>query len=105
MMLLAPARRLAVLSPLFVGTLVLSTSAQAMNQEGHDDWMVDLPQAIEFWEALPEARPLPSRRCPVTPEMVAKNPYEQIPLTLQGCSSAELGGRDRLLTDKSASMP
>lgn len=67
-------------------TLAVSPSvAGAMNQEGHDDWMASLPHALVFMEAAPEARPLSSRRCPVTEKMLAANPYEQIPLPKHGC--------------------
>jgi len=68
----------------------ISTNAFAMNQEGHDDWMTDLPQAIALLAAIPEARPLPSRDCPVTPEMLANNPYEQIPLRRHRCPREHL---------------
>lgn len=59
--------------------------AMAMNWEGHDDWMLDYGMADVFMAAVPEARPLPSRDCPVTPDMAAKNPYEQIPLPRHRC--------------------
>lgn len=64
---------------------LLSTEAFAMNQEGHEDWMADFPHAIALLEAIPEARPLPSPDCPVSPEMLANNPYEQIPLPRHRC--------------------
>lgn len=64
---------------------LLSTEAFAMNQEGHEDWMSDFPHAIALLEAIPEARPLPSPDCPVSPEMLANNPYEQIPLPQHLC--------------------
>lgn len=63
-----------------------ATDAFAMNPEGHDGgWMTDFPPAIALLEAIPEARPLPSRNCPVTSEMLAKNTYEQIPLPRHRC--------------------
>jgi hypothetical protein len=64
------------------------SSAIAMNQEGHDDWMASLPHAQMLIEAIPEARPLPSRRCPVSAAMLASNPYEQIPLPQHRCARA-----------------
>lgn len=66
--------------------LAAASSGNAMNQEGHDDWMASLPHARILIEAIPEARPLPSRRCPVTAEMLASNPYEQIPLPQHRCA-------------------
>jgi hypothetical protein len=67
--------------------LVLGTSdAMAMNQEGHDGgWMTDFPPGLLLLEAIPEARPLPSARCPVSSAMLAVNPYEQIQLPRHGC--------------------
>jgi len=63
-----------------------STDSFAMNQEGHDGgWMTDFPPAIALLEAIPEARPLPSRNCPVSSEMLANNPYEQIRLPRHRC--------------------
>lgn len=60
--------------------------AEAMNQEGHDDdWITGFPPALQLLEAIPEARPLSSRSCPVTPEMIAANPYEQIQLPRHLC--------------------
>ncbi len=59
--------------------------AMAMNWEGHDDWMLDYGMADVFRAAVPEARPPPARDCPVTPEMAANNPYEQIPLPRHRC--------------------
>ena len=81
-------RGLSVISVLDALPFILSTGALAMNPEGHDgDWMTDFPPAIALLEAIPEARPLPSRRCPVSPEMLANNPYEQIPLPRHRCPS------------------
>lgn len=70
------------------GTLLstVSTAALAMNPEGHDGgWMSDFPPAIALLEAIPEARPLPTRICPVTADMLARNQYEQIPLPRHRC--------------------
>jgi hypothetical protein len=82
-----------------------ASPVQAMNQEGHDDWMVDLPQAIALWEALPEARPLPVRRCPVTPEAAAQNPYEQIPLPRHRCPGRAGSASVKPLTGTAISAP
>ncbi|MCB1378038.1 MAG: hypothetical protein KDK89_06685 [Alphaproteobacteria bacterium] len=65
--------------------LGISNPALAMNWEGHDDWMLDFPPASALREAIPEARPLPSRDCPTTAEQAAANRYEQIPLPRHRC--------------------
>ena len=70
-----------------------ATNGFAMNQEGHEDWMIDFPHAIALLEAIPEARPLPSHRCPVSPEMLANNPYEQIPLPRHRCPTDQSPAR------------
>lgn len=59
--------------------------AMAMNWEGHDDWWTDFAPAVQLMEAMPHARPLPSRDCPVTHEAAEQNPYEQIPLPQHNC--------------------
>ena len=60
----------------------------AMNWEGHDDWMLTFAPAFRLEEFAPDARPLPSRDCPVTPEQAARNPYEQIPLPQHKCPAS-----------------
>jgi hypothetical protein len=56
-----------------------------MNWEGHDDWMLSFAPDFTLEAFMPEARPLPPRDCPVTPETAARNPYEQIPLPRHNC--------------------
>lgn len=63
--------------------------ALAMNWEGHEGYMEGFPPGEELRKAIPEARPLPSPDCPVTPEMVERNPYEQIPLPRHRCPPRE----------------
>ena len=65
--------------------LLWPVPAMAMNWEGHDDWMLDFEPALALMKAIPAARPLPSRDCPVTAEAAAKNHYEQIPLRRHNC--------------------
>ena len=72
---------------LLAGLLALMPSVSlAMNWEGHDDWMLDNPAAIELQAAQPETpEPLDSYRdCR---EAAIDNPYEQIPLTVRKCRS------------------
>lgn len=58
--------------------------AIAMNWEGHDDWMADLPAAIELQEATTPAV-LPLRRSPACRADVPRNAYDQIPLATDMC--------------------
>jgi len=62
--------------------------ALAMNWEGHDGYMEGFPPGELLRAAVPEAKPLPSPDCPVTPELAAENPYEQIPLPRHHCPPA-----------------
>ena len=74
--------RLALLLPLVAGNAM---SAAAMNWEGHDEQLKDVP-GIEAFSAGAEHKPLPSPPCPLSWEQVKANPYEQIPLKAQGCT-------------------
>jgi hypothetical protein len=65
--------------------VLMPTAAWAMNWEGHEDGPSSHPYETVLKDMLPEARPLPSGDCPVTPEMVAANPYLQIPLPRHNC--------------------
>jgi hypothetical protein len=66
--------------------LLASTQpAFAMNWEGHDDWMNDIPPVQALIHAMPDAKPLPSRGCPSAPIAGSNNPYEQIPLPRHHC--------------------
>lgn len=62
-------------------------TAQAMNWEGHDDWMAELSPAHDYRAAIPQARPLeqPSGTCAVRQPERGQNPYEQIPLAGPDC--------------------
>ena len=68
-----------------------SCPAQAMNWEGHDDWMADLGPALLYRQAVPEARslPLPPAVCPARDDETLRNPYEQIPLQRPDCRARE----------------
>ncbi len=65
--------------------LIWPSSALAMNWEGHDDWMTDMTPDLALENFIPGAKPLASPDCPVTPEIAAQNPYEQIPLPHHNC--------------------
>src|SRR5262245_37242939 len=58
--------------------------SNAMNWEGHDDWMADLPPAIALQSATTAAT-LPPRPSDVCRVEVPRNPYEQIPLATDMC--------------------
>jgi hypothetical protein len=71
-------------------TLCWASAAFAMNWEGHDDdWMKDLPHALDFKAAVGAAPPKPDRRPCVHPDDVGKVPenvYDQVPLRHQVCA-------------------
>lgn len=67
--------------------LLWPAPVMAMNWEGHDDWWQDFGPAQALKDAIPEARPLPSGDCPVSPQAASRNPYEQIPLPRHNCKS------------------
>ena len=54
----------------------------AMNWEGHDDWMADMPAALQYDDAHPAARP--DRTLKVCAANL-DNPYEQVPLRDRNC--------------------
>jgi hypothetical protein len=72
-------------SLIVVALVAIAAPAQAMNWEGHEDRQAFDPFEMILLEAIPEARPLPSRKCPVDAAQAAANPYEQIPLPSHGC--------------------
>jgi hypothetical protein len=74
-----------LLPPCFIVFIGLALPASAMNWEGHDDWTDTFAPGLLLEMAAPNAKPLPDHVCPVTPEMLATNPYEQIPLPRHGC--------------------
>jgi len=59
-------------------------SVFAMNWEGHEDWMADMPHAIELQAATPETN-LPADDYKDCQQTLPGNPYEQIPLKLRKC--------------------
>jgi len=73
----------------FVTLIVLwPVPALAMNWEGHDDWMLGFAPAYTLEAFAPDAKPLPSRNCPVSLEASTKNRYEQIPLPRHKCAGS-----------------
>lgn len=71
-------------TPVYAVLLTLASPAQAMNWEGHDDWMVDIEPARILAEDMPPAKARPGPPCPPDPELHLANPYEQIPLGRKG---------------------
>ena len=57
--------------------------AAAMNWEGHDESLKDVPGIEAFTSGT--QKPLPSPPCPVSWDQAKANPYEQIPLGAHGC--------------------
>jgi hypothetical protein len=80
--------------------LLWPASASAMNWEGHDDWMLSFSPGYTLEAFAPDAKPLPSPDCPVTPEAAVKNPYEQIPLPRHKCKPAGGDGKPAALTPR-----
>ena len=68
--------------------LLMTAPASAMNWEGHEDGPSTHPYEDVLRLMLPAAQPLPSPDCPVTPDMVAEDPYLQIPLPRHRCPPA-----------------
>lgn len=72
--------------------LISVQPALAMNWEGHEEgWMGELQSAQEFANALPQAKPLPTRKCSRQPAARSDNPYEQIPLPRHHCPPPQPG--------------
>ena len=65
--------------------------AQAMNWEGHDDWMADQGPALLYrytGPVVPEVRP-PVAGCRPPAGQEQRNPYEQIPLKRPDCRAPQ----------------
>ena len=75
--------------------LFCAVPAQAMNWEGHDDWMTEMEPAHLYEGAAPHAVPKQPRCRGVTREAQADqphdNPYEQIPLARPACPESPSG--------------
>ena len=69
----------------------LAGPAQAMNWEGHDDWMADMAPALLYEQRAPHARgaPKPQAACRDRHKEAEKNPYEQIPLAPRDCRASK----------------
>jgi hypothetical protein len=62
--------------------ILLATPAPAMNWEGKEDWLNDLPQAQEYEHELPQAKAGPLKPCRQNPRT---NPYEQVEIPGKNC--------------------
>lgn len=71
--------------------LVCASPSEAMNWEGHDDWMEDMSYAQDYAHALPHAVPKRGPPCPPAVMEQSDNPYEQIPLTPDHCAPLREG--------------
>jgi len=76
-----------------IGLGLTISAAQAMNREGHDEWMADFPYAVEFEAQVTPGRRVPREMKPCVPEaMIGKVPanvYEQVPLRKHACKAGE----------------
>ena len=70
---------------LFLWSVSASGPAQAMNWEGHDDWMADMAPAVIYEGSAPPAAPHPAQDCRPSQHDATDNPYEQIPLDRPTC--------------------
>lgn len=71
--------------------IAIACPAQAMNWEGHDDWMADQGPALIYRDsgpAVPTVKPPPAA-CPPEAEPGERNPYEQIPLNRPDCRGSK----------------
>jgi hypothetical protein len=69
-----------------IACLFAATPALAMNWEGKEDWLNDLPQALEFGDQLPRPQAAPLKPCREEP---ADNPYEQVQIPGKNCMPPE----------------
>lgn len=68
-----------------VALLLWSTPALAMNWEGKEDWMADVPHALAYEQQFPALTPPP---LPVCDSTGSANPYEQVPIPGKNCRPA-----------------
>jgi len=79
------------LAPVAIICVSISTfPSYAMNWEGHDDWMADLPHALELQAATPVVT-LPQRPLQICRVDIPSNPYDQIPLVTDKCRLGPTG--------------
>lgn len=65
--------------------LLLPSSAQAINWEGHDEWLDDAPIVDEFIEGVPQPLPKAMPSCKEREERAKANSHEQVPLPGVNC--------------------
>lgn len=78
-----------MLRPIAFAAFVVATPAFAMNWEGKEDWMAEIPHAQAYEEQLPPATPRTTRTCDPVP---SANPYEQVPIPGKNCRPAAAQG-------------
>ncbi len=73
----------------FLMTLLLvwatPSAALALNWEGHDEWMTEMPAAIQYDQAHPEA----AAKWKLKPCAEPRNAYDQVPLPGRNCTEAD----------------
>lgn len=76
-----------LIAPGLFALLLAAGPAEAINWEGHDDWLADVPPAQELEKhfegsAAPLRVPRPELPCVKHEEVgrVAANPYDQVPM-------------------------
>lgn len=71
-----------MLRPLAFAAFVIATPAFAMNWEGKEDWMAEIPQAQDFENQGP---PVASRITKICNPLPSSNPYEQVQIPGKNC--------------------
>ena len=69
---------------IFIPLVLISASAPAalaLNWEGHDEWMTEMPAALEYDQAHPEA----AAKWKLKPCAEPQNAYDQVPLPGRNC--------------------
>ncbi len=73
---------------IFIALALISASAPAalaLNWEGHDEWMTEMPAAVTYDQAHPEA----AAKWKLKPCAAPQNAYDQVPLPGRNCADLD----------------
>ena len=84
---------------IFIMIFIAPNNADAMNWEGHDDWMTEQEHAKKLLNSVRHAKPLTSAfpSCQEREEKHARNPYEQRPIA--GVNCLDQNGTQKSVTE------